>query len=204
MSSCGGGGFRAHKASYLSWRHVQASRTGSVRSSSTRRAHARVANRERCRISFHAPASTGVPVCPVSVPAPSHVFLPVPNKSILTTRISNRWVSGYDWVTEILVWGYAPAGGRRPLFRVWGYAPTRESVISHILSHTMARRARGHGLRSLPWTFTERAPRSTWWRTSRPITSRSSRCCRRIQPAPTSSARSRIQDTGRGQPGVCT
>ena len=118
-------------------------------------------------------------------------------------RISNRRGSGYDWVTEILVWGYAPAGGRRPLFRVWGYAPTRESVISHILSHTMARR--GHGLRilrSLPWTFTERAPRSTWWRTSRPITSRSSRCCRRIQPAPTSSARSRIQDTGRGQPGV--
>ena len=54
-----------------------------------------------------------------------------------TTWISNRWVSGYDWVTEILVWGYAPIGGRRPLFRVWGYAPTRESVISHILSHTM-------------------------------------------------------------------
>ena len=94
-------------------------------------------------------------------------------------------MSGYNWVTEILV---------------WGYAPTRESVISHILSHTMARR--GHGLRSLPWTFTERAPRSTWWRTSRPITSRSSRCCRRIQPAPTSSARSRIQDTGRGRPGA--
>ena len=37
---------------------------------------------------------------------------------------------------------------------------------------------------------------------SRPITSRSSRCCRRIQPAPTSSARSRIQDTGRGRPGA--
>ena len=49
-------------------------------------------------------------------------------------------MSGYDWVTEILVWGYAPAGGRRPLFRVWGYAPTRESVISHILSHHVARR----------------------------------------------------------------
>ena len=36
-----------------------------------------------------------------------------------------RWGSGYDRLTEILVWGYAPAGGRRPLFRVWGYAPTR-------------------------------------------------------------------------------
>ena len=58
MSSCGGGGFRAHKASYLSWRHVQASRSGSVRSSSMRRAHARVADRERCRISFQAPFAT--------------------------------------------------------------------------------------------------------------------------------------------------
>ena len=77
------------------------------------------------------------------------------HRGLCERRISNRWVSGYDWVTEILVWGYAPAGGRRPLFRVWGYAPTRESVISHILSHTIARR--GHGLRSLPWTFTERA-----------------------------------------------
>ena len=37
----------------------------------------------------------------------------------------------------------------------------------------------------LPLTFTERATRSTWWRISRPITSRSSRCCRRILPAPT-------------------
>ena len=43
MSSCGGGGFQAHKASYLSWRHVQASRSGSLRSSYMRRAHARVA-----------------------------------------------------------------------------------------------------------------------------------------------------------------
>ena len=32
MSSCGGG-FRAHKASYLSWRHARASKSGSVRSS---------------------------------------------------------------------------------------------------------------------------------------------------------------------------
>ena len=71
-------------------------------------------------------------------------------------------MSGYDWVTEILVWGYAPAGGRRPLFRVWGYAPTRESVISHILSHTKAIIAMDLHRKSL-----ERAPRSTWWRTSR-------------------------------------
>ena len=39
MSSCGGGGFRAHKASYLSWRHARASKSGSMRSSSMRRAH---------------------------------------------------------------------------------------------------------------------------------------------------------------------
>ena len=94
---------------------------------------------------------------------------------------------------------------RRPLFRVWGYAPTRESVISHILSHTIARR--GHGLRSLPWTSPKELGKSTtehlvaYITSSRPITSRSSRCCRRMKPAPTSSARSRIQDTGRGQPG---
>ena len=30
------------------------------------------------------------PVCPVSVPAPSHVFLPVPNKSILTYRYRSQ------------------------------------------------------------------------------------------------------------------
>ena len=45
-----------------------------LRSSSMRRAHARAADRERCRISFHAPASTGVPVCPVCVPAPPVSF----------------------------------------------------------------------------------------------------------------------------------
>jgi hypothetical protein len=47
----------------------------------------------------------------------------------LCVWIPNRWVSGYDWATEILVWGYAPAGGRRPLFRVWGYAPTRSPGV---------------------------------------------------------------------------
>ena len=46
-------------------------------------------------------------------------------------------MSGYDWATEILVWGYASAGGRRPLFRVWGYAPDPESVISQQYFHTI-------------------------------------------------------------------
>ena len=41
MSSCGGGGFRSHKASYLSWRHARASKSGSARSRSMRRARAR-------------------------------------------------------------------------------------------------------------------------------------------------------------------
>ena len=41
MSSCGGGGFRSHKASYLSWRHARASKSGSALSRSMRRARAR-------------------------------------------------------------------------------------------------------------------------------------------------------------------
>ena len=41
MSPCGGGGFRAHKASYLSWRHARASKSGSALSRSMRRARAR-------------------------------------------------------------------------------------------------------------------------------------------------------------------
>ena len=84
--------------------------------------------------------------------------------------------------------GYAQGRRRRPLFRVWGYAPTREAVsVIFTLSFTRmckVARAKGPGREwrdsrlRLPLTFTERATRSTWWRISRPITSRSSRCCR--------------------------
>ena len=80
-------------------------------------------------------------------------------------------------------------GNRNFGMGVWGYAPTREVVtVIFILSFTHVRggRARWRDSRlRLPLTFTERATRSTWWRISRPITSRSSRCCRRILPAPT-------------------